>query len=211
MEAADAADTIAELTEEREQDAERNRFRNRTALLIAVLGAILAICATGGDNAKDETQFNNIKASDAWAFYQAKNVRQTQYKLAADSLRRDLTRIDAASPEGRAIAADLKTYEDTVTRYENEPDHAKPSDPTAGDGKRQLSARAKAFEAAREHAEARNNAFDLAQMLLQLAIVLGSVSILALSKGLRLAAALIGVAGAVMTVNGYFLLFVAPF
>jgi hypothetical protein len=34
---------------------------------------------------------SNIKASDTWAFYQAKNVRQNMYRLAAEELETDLT------------------------------------------------------------------------------------------------------------------------
>src|SRR3569623_2065821 len=97
----DAAELVADIAAEREASEEHERFRNRCALLIAVLAAILAISSLGGGNATDDMLFNNIKASDIWAFYQAKNVRQTTYKLAADQLRRDLAAINPSSPQGQ--------------------------------------------------------------------------------------------------------------
>ncbi|TMJ16345.1 MAG: DUF4337 domain-containing protein [Alphaproteobacteria bacterium] len=79
MDSTDAADLIAELHEERAESALDDRFRGRAALLIAALAAVLAIGGLGGGNATDDMVGNNIKASDSWAFYQAKNVRQTMY------------------------------------------------------------------------------------------------------------------------------------
>ena len=85
----DAADVIAE-TAEAEPHPDHDKFRNRAALLIAVVAAVLAIGGLGGGNATDEMISANIHASDTWAFFQAKNVRQTSYQIAADDLRRQL-------------------------------------------------------------------------------------------------------------------------
>jgi hypothetical protein len=149
--------------------------------------------------------FNNIKASDTWAFYQAKNVRQTQYKLASDDLKRRLVDPTVAEASKAALKADLDKYEKTVVRYEDEPDPQAPADATKGEGKKQLSAQAKAYEGARELAGEKNDSFDYAQMLLQLAIVLGSVSILAISRPLLLAACVLGATGMALLLNGFFL------
>jgi hypothetical protein len=207
----DAAEMVADIGSEGPVAEEHEKFRNRCALLIAVLAAILAISSLGGGNATDDMLFNNIKASDTWAFYQAKNVRQTSYKVATDQLKRDLAAINPASPQGQAVAADLKKYQDTVDRYESEPDAKAPNDPTAGEGKKQLRAKAESYEAARDQAMDRDSAFDLSEMILQLAIVLGSVAILALSRPLYWISIGLGVLGAIMVANGYFLLFPIPF
>src|SRR5215212_12209875 len=87
MDSNDAAELIAELHEERAEHEADDRFRNRAALLIAILAAVLAIGGLGGGNATDDMVASNIKASDTWAFYQAKNVRQTMYELEAERLK----------------------------------------------------------------------------------------------------------------------------
>ncbi len=207
----DAHETIAEVASERTADAADDRFRNRAALLIAILAAVLAIGSLGGGNATDEMLFHNIRASDTWAFFQAKNVRQTQYEVAVDELKRDLAELNPASPQAKALAVDIAKYQATIDRYDSEPDPKAPNDPAAGEGKKELMAKAKLHEAARDKAMKQDTAFDLSEMLLQLAIVLGSVSILALSRPLFWVSAGLGVLGAVLALNGFFLLFEIPF
>jgi len=178
-------------------------FRNRAALLIAVLAAVLAVGGLGGGNATDDMVASNIKASDTWAFYQAKNVRQTMYEIEAEKLKAALAAGTIAPAERPSAQARLREYESTIARYDSEPD---PSDPTRGEGKKELSAEAQAHEDAFEEASARDNNFDLAEVALQLALVLGSVAILAVNRwilGLSLA---LGVTGSLLTLNGFLLL-----
>ena len=64
MDTTDAADLVAEV-HEAGQD-ENTRFRNRAALMIAMLAAVLAVAGLGGGNATDDMIFNNIRASDTF-------------------------------------------------------------------------------------------------------------------------------------------------
>jgi hypothetical protein len=206
MDSTDAADLIAELHEDKAEQEADNRFRNRAALLIACLAAILAIGGLGGGNATDDMVGNNIKASDSWAFYQAKNVRQTMYELAAEELESSLAAGTLPSAARPSAETRLEDYRATVARYDSEPDPQAPGDVFKGEGKKELMARAQAFEAAFEEASRRDNAFDLAEVFLQLALVLGSVAILAVNRwilGLSLA---LGAIGSLLTLNGFFLL-----
>ena len=213
MDSAGAAEMVAEVHEAEEEsgEASRTRFRNRAALMIAVLAAILAICGLGGGNATDDMIHNNIKASDTWAFFQAKNMRQTAYEIAIVELEGDLAE-PGLTPERRTrMEQQLAEHRATIARYESEPDPAAPNDPLRGEGKRQLRAQAQSYEAAREVASAQDNSFDLAEVLLQLALVLGSVAILALNRPILLLAGVLGLLGTLLTVNGFFLLFPLPF
>ncbi|HEY0113574.1 MAG TPA: DUF4337 domain-containing protein [Allosphingosinicella sp.] len=206
MDSTDAADLIAEIHEERAENEAAETFRNRAALLIAVLAAVLAIGGLGGGNATDDMIETNIKASDTWAFYQAKNVRQTMYKLQAEALEAQLA-TGAVAPAQRASAEKrLSDYKATIARYDSEPDPEAPNDPTKGEGKKELSAKAKGYEAAFEEAAQRDNNFDFAEVLLQLALVLGSVAILAVNRWILIISAAMGAFGALLTLNGFLLL-----
>ncbi len=208
MEAADAADTIREAAEGAGAGArdDAERFRRRAAVTIAVLAMLLALTSLGGANAGKETTNNNIQASDAYAFYQAKNIRQTQYQLAADELqtRLDATAVPAA--ERAALERRLAAYNATIARYESEPGR----DGQPGQGKRELLAQAQGFEARRDRAQRQDPNFDYAQALFQIAIVLGSVSIVATSRRLLLLALALGVVATVLMLNGYTLLVALP-
>ena len=164
MDANDAAEQIAEMRAENEAE---ERFRSRVALLIAFMAMLLAITSLGGGNAAEDIFNNNIQASDTWNFYQAKNIRQTAFRLAADDLESEITAAGASmSPEARAaLEAKIKTYRDTVARYESEPDKDDPSNPLRGEGQRELTARAKNFESLRYRAQDQDPNFDFAEAL----------------------------------------------
>jgi hypothetical protein len=206
MDSTDAADLIAEIHEDRAENQAAESFRNRAALLIAVLAAVLAIGGLGGGNATDDMIANNIKASDTWAFYQAKNVRQTAYRLAAQEIEAELA--SGTVPADRRADAEkrLKDYQATIARYDDEPDAEAPNDPLRGEGKKQLSARAKGFEASFDEAAQRDDNFDYAEVLLQLALVLGSVAILAVNRWILALSLGLGVIGSLLTLNGFLLL-----
>ena len=208
MDSTDAAEIVAEAHEGNE--AGGAGFRNRAALMIALLAAVLAISGLGGGNATDDMIYNNIKASDTWAFFQAKNMRQTAYEIAIVEIEGDLAE-PGLTPEQRAgMERQLAEHRATIARYDSEPDPAAPNDPLRGEGKRELRAQALAYEAAREVASEQDNSFDLAEVLLQIALVLGSVAILALNRPILLLSGVLGLLGTVLTVNGYLLLFSLP-
>jgi hypothetical protein len=204
MDTNDAAELIAEIHEDRAENQAAETFRNRAALMIAILAAVLAIGGLGGGNATDDMVGNNIKASDSWAFYQAKNVRQTAYKLAADDVEASLATL--SGPARAAAEKRLAGYRKKIDDYESEPDAKAPNDPLKGEGKTQLMARAQNFEKAFERASEQDNNFDYAEVLLQLALVLGSVAILALNRWVLIASAVLGALGALLTLNGFLLL-----
>jgi len=209
MDSTDAADLVAEV-HEAGQD-QNTRFRNRAALMIAVLAAVLAVAGLGGGNATDDMIFNNIRASDTWAFFQAKNMRQTAYEIAIVEIEGDLAE-PGLTPERRTrMEQQLAEHRATIARYESEPDPAAPNDPLRGEGKRQLRAQAEAFVAAREIASAKDDSFDMAEVLLQLALVLGSVAILSLNRPILFLSGAFGLVGVLLTANGFLLLVPLPF
>src|SRR5215468_12731806 len=68
-------------------------FGRRVALVTAVYAVMLAIAALGGNHAMKEMLLAQQKASDQWAYYQAKVIREHQYRgqklrLEADILER---------------------------------------------------------------------------------------------------------------------------
>lgn len=211
MDSADAADLISEIREERAENEAESRFRNRAALLIAIFAMLLAVGSLGGGNVAEDMVHANIKASDTWAFYQAKNVRQTAYRLAADEMKLQAAS-PALSPEARAaLQGTIQKYEQTIARYDDEPDPAAPGDSLRGEGKKQLAAQARSYELDRERAGEQDSNFDYSEVALQLALVLGSVAILSLSRPVLYLAIGLGVIGAILMINGFLLMFHLPF
>jgi hypothetical protein len=174
-------------------------FKTYCALMVSVLAMVLAINNLGGSNTGKEATMNNILAANIYSFYQAKNVRQTQYKLAADEIERQLA-LQKWTPSQEALLKDkLASYKKTIERYESEPEN--------GEGKKELMVKAKAFEHERDLALKKDPWFDYAEGLLQLAIVLTSVAIITGRRAMSYMALVLGIVGTLSTFNGYFLFF----
>jgi hypothetical protein len=213
LEATDVADQISEAVEEdRAERREVDRFRTRAAICIAVLAMLLAIATLGGDNATKEMLNSNVNVTNEWAFYQAKNIRQTANQLAANELRAQLTLQGAnlSAADRQALEQQIARYEATVARYEDEPDPNDPTDEMKGDGKKQISNRARDYEAKRAHALEQDPNFDYSTALFQIAIVLGSVAIVSTSRPILFLSMGAGVVATLLMFNGYFLFFNLP-
>lgn len=212
MEASDAAEQIVEVNEGEGNEAD-NKFRSRTALVIAFMAMLLAITSLGGGNVGEDIMTNNIHASDTWAFYQAKSIRQTSNRLAAETLESELLLHQSSlTPEARqSIQQKIDKFKETAERYESEPDPKDPNNPLKGEGRKQLSARAQDFEAQRDRAQAQDPNFDFAEALFQIAIVLASVAILAMSRLIFKVSLVVGALAFLLMLNGYFLFLKMPF
>lgn len=58
----------------------------KIALLISIIALFLALAEMFGKSAQTEGLSLNIKASDTWNFFQAKTIRQTTLRTAAQAL-----------------------------------------------------------------------------------------------------------------------------
>jgi hypothetical protein len=176
-----------ELHERRE-----DHFSRRVALVTAVYAVLLAIAALGGNHAMKEMILTQQKSSDQWAFYQAKVIREHQYRGQKLRLEVDLLeRGESVKPEVRdKLDALMKRFAEEEKRYNDE--------------KKDIEKEAKKLEHERDVWQAKDPYFLLAEALLQIAIVMASVSILARSRAIFSFSLLLAVAGALLTLNGFF-------
>ena len=186
-------------------DAEKqeDRFKRRCAVLIAFFAMLLAITGLGGQNATKDATMNNILASNYFNFYQAKNMRQMALVIAADEIELAWAHEPALTPEAKAaLAAKLADYRKMIARYETEPE--------TGEGKKELLDRAKQHEHVRDHAMRQDPYFDYAEALLQIAIVLVSVSIISEVVALAFLGGGLGLIGGLLMLNGFLLVVEIP-
>ena len=140
----------------------------RIALLISVLALLLALVETGANSAQTEVFTRNVEAANLWSFFQARTIRQTTVRTAAEQAELDAQAALDAAARG-AIAAQQKAWRDTAARWESEP--------ATGEGRRELTERARAAEAARDHFLAKYHLYEYAAAAFQVAIVVASASI----------------------------------
>ena len=122
------------------EDAVKDARTRKLALLIAALAALLAIVGMQDDNSAQDAVQSNIQASDLWAFFQAKSLRQFTLERQSEVLKIER---EGAPPERQAATdAQLKAWAAKIGEYE--------SDPKSGEGRKELMARAKSAEADRD-------------------------------------------------------------
>jgi hypothetical protein len=139
------------------------------ALLIAILALMLAFSEMGGKYAEREAVIHNLESSNLWAFFQAKTIRRTTVQVAAEQMDSQLG-LAADGPVKAAMEKRIADWKQTADRYETEP--------STGEGRKELAARAKVAEEQRDHERARNELFEVSSALLQIGIVLASAMII---------------------------------
>jgi hypothetical protein len=179
-------------------------FRKFAAIYLGIIAMLLAITSLGGSNATKVMLSANIQASDTYGFYQSRNIRQTIFQVTAEELEAQLfAQPDMPEAAKAKFEAAIKRYHARVERYE--------SDPSTGEGKKELLAKAKEWEDKRDRAAERDPNFDFAAALFQIAIVIGSVSIVAASRSLIKLSGGLAVVASLLMINGYFLIVHLPF
>jgi len=141
----------------------------RIALLIAVIALFLAFSETLGKSAQTDALNLNIEASNLWAFFQAKTIRMTAVRTAAEGLQTQLEK--ETDPAFKAVANKrIDFWQKTAERYNDEPE--------TKEGRKQLVARAQEAEKKRDTAFAKYHHFEFASAAFQIGIVLASATII---------------------------------
>jgi hypothetical protein len=160
------ASAAPDVTEDNQPTSKANK---RIALLIGVLALLLAFSEILGKNAEQDALSRNIEASNLWAFFQAKTIRGTTLRTAAEAMEIELA--GATEPAARErLQKRIDGWKATIARYESEPE--------TNEGRKELIARAKAAEARRDISSARDDKYDIVSGLLQIAIVVASAAII---------------------------------
>jgi len=121
------------------------------SLTMAVLAVLVATVSLLGHRTHTEEIILQNKVTDQWSYYQAKNIRRHNDELFAD-----LTSVIAAKDSEAAA----KLHE----KYQAEAEHYK-------DDQKELDAKAREFEKEGEQTRRKADRFDLAEVFLEIALV----------------------------------------
>jgi hypothetical protein len=186
-------------------------INKRVALLIAVIALFLAFSETLGKSAQTAALSFNVEASNLWAFYQAKTIRQTAIQASNEVLKVERLKADGGAPDAikAALNQRIDTWEKQTARYESEPREREVRkdanlNPPYGEGRRELMGLALAAEAKRDTALERYHHYEVASAAFQIGIVLASATVITGMIALSFLAGGLGVLGLVFTAIGFF-------
>lgn len=141
-----------------------------------MIALFLAIAETMAKGAQTNVISYNVEASNLWSFFQAKTIRQTTLRTAAEQMS-----IDVALARDPAVKERLEKrvadWQATAARWQSEPKTG-PHGENLGEGRDELMARAIALGKKRDIAADKYHLYEIASAVFQIALVLTSVYLL---------------------------------
>jgi hypothetical protein len=180
--------------------ATHDDFNKKVTISIAIVAAVLACITMVGHRAHNETlrlqteaAIKNNEAANKWAFYQAQNIREHNYRALKNML--NVLKIkEGADNPATFLAAE---WQGQIDKYnKNLPEIKKDAEDLDKKSKDLLE------ESHAVHMKA--DRFDIGELGVQIAIVLASLAILTKNRVMWIAGLACGVAGAVVALSGHF-------
>jgi len=177
---------ISEFSNKMKEAGEGGESLKAISLAISILAVLVAMVTVVGHRSHTEAVLSQARASDMWNEYQAKKIRSDQSSVAIDLLTLQ------PNANGEAVAKKLEEYRSHQEKWKED---------LAEEQKQ-----AREFEAEVDHAEKQAVRFDVGEALLQIAVVLCSVTLFTRRKlyfflGLSLGAAGLIAAGSALLVH----------
>jgi len=155
------------------------------SVTISILAVLVAIVTLMGHRAHTEELSRETQAASRWEQYQAKSIRQRMTQVGLDI-------VTAVAPLNKEKGEELaKKYEKEVEHYASD--------------KEDVSKIAEDLEAERDRAMHRADRFDLGEVLLDIGLVICSLTLLAKRKIFWFGGVLVGAIGLAVAATGFFL------
>ena len=173
--------------------------KERWLSFLALTTVILAVCATlatfKGGGFSTRSVMSQNQASDQWSYYQAKSIKSYIYEVQKEKLTLELPTLEAKAPQAalEEYRKKIEEYGTKITKYEGE--------------KGEIQKEAKKFESIRDDAQKHSQAFGIAVIFLQIAILLSSIAALIKKKIIWVLGMAVGIVGIISFANGFFLFF----
>jgi len=153
------------------------------SITISILAVLVAAVTLLGHRAHTEELLLQAKASDQWAYYQAKNIRLRELQNFADLL-------GVVATENKERAAQVRDgYSKEIERY--------------GGDKEDISKEAKALENERDLYQRRADHFDAGEGILEFALIICSITLLTNKKFFWFSGIIIGIVGVLVALTGF--------
>jgi Domain of unknown function (DUF4337) len=168
------SDELQELHEQAEEGAHHASLAPVT-ITMAIFAVLVAAVSLLGHRAHTEELLHQTKATDQWAYYQAKDIRQHAYELFLDE-----TWVFALQNSDQVEKLKDK-YEKEAERYRNE--------------EKEIEAEANQAEDEVKIERRRADRFDLGEVMLEAALVICSITLLTRKRAFWILGTALGLCG----------------
>jgi hypothetical protein len=155
------------------------------SLTLSILAVLVAGVTLLGHRTHTEELLLQARATDQWAFYQAKNIRRHNYEMFSDLL----SVVKGENPG--QVAALREKYKTELERY--------------GKEKEEIQTEAKALEKERDVQRSKADRFDAGEGLLEIALIISSITLLTTRRIFWQVGLLVALAGIVVAATAFWL------
>ena len=174
-----------EVMEPPEEGPESHPLVLPASVTLAILAVLVAMVTLLGHRASTEEILLQGQANDQWAYYQAKNSRSHEMQGVADIL-------GTVSPIDKEKTEALREkYIKESERYEKE--------------KEEAGEKAKDLEKEKDLINRRGNRFDAGEVLLEIALIICSLTLLTKKKVFWISSIIVGIVGIAVALSGLLL------
>jgi len=175
---------VQEFAKEMREAGEGGESLKTISLAISILAVLVAMVTVLGHRSHTEAVLMQSRAGDQWSEYQAKKIRMDNLQVDVDIL--------ALQPANdlAAVAAKTKEYKAHIEKWK--------------DDLAEEQAKAREFESEVDHSEHQAARYDLGEALLQIAVVLSSITLFTRNRGYFFFGLAIGAVGLVTALTGFF-------
>jgi len=160
-------------------------FMVPVVVTLSILAVLVALATLFGHRAATEELYLQTKATDQWSYFQAKNIRLHEMQAVADML-------DVLTPVDKEKAAALRgKYLQEAARYDKE--------------KGEVSEQAKEYEKERELVSRREDRFDGSEVILEIGLIICSLTLLTKKKIFWYSGVGLGIVGLAVMISGFML------
>lgn len=153
------------------------------SLIISVLAVLVAMVTVLGHREHTEATLVQTRAGDKWNEYQARKMRTEQVQVTSDLLSLQ------PSSDSTAVQKKLEQYKVQLEKWNDE--------------LKEASDQAKEYEAEVDVSEGKAARFDLGEALLQIAVVLASITLLTRRSIYVSTAVLLGLGGLIVAASAF--------
>jgi len=178
------SDELSELRENAEHGRE-NPSLAPISVTMAILAVCVAVVSLMGHRMHTEELLTQNRATDQWAYYQAKNIRRHNYEMGMDLLAL------VEFKDKRQAEKVLEKYHGEAERYTKE--------------QSEIEEQAKEFEGESALDQRKADRYDLGEVFLEIALVISSLALLTKNRFYWLLGMLGAVAGLGIAVTGHLL------
>jgi Domain of unknown function (DUF4337) len=153
------------------------------SLAISILAVLVAMVTVLGHRSHTEAVLMQSRTGDQWNLYQAKKIREENLSVVVDELQL------VPTSDAKGTQEKLTEYKAHIAKWKDEIDEAE--------------AKAEGYERQVERAERQAEHFDLGEALLQISVVLSSITLVTRRRSYFLCGLALGVAGIVIAASAW--------